>query len=158
MYRPLNIHSTLPDARLAHCSPRYRSHRHCPGNVYVVFIFLVWLVMVMIYLKASDQFNITIGFPLTDWYWQNLGVPASCVHPHRRPTCVSPKKTDSLSINQNMHTHLMSLTKRVNCMLSPLSPRSERDGPTVLVLSPTRELALQIQSEVNKYSYRGIKW
>ncbi|KAK2142730.1 hypothetical protein LSH36_920g01015 [Paralvinella palmiformis] len=36
-------------------------------------------------------------------------------------------------------------------------PRSEREGPTVLVLSPTRELALQIESEVAKYSYRGIK-
>ena len=37
-------------------------------------------------------------------------------------------------------------------------PRSEREGPTVLVLLPTRELALQIESEVAKYSYRGIKW
>lgn len=27
----------------------------------------------------------------------------------------------------------------------------------MLVLSPTRELALQIENEVNKYSYRGIK-
>jgi ATP-dependent RNA helicase DDX43 len=37
-------------------------------------------------------------------------------------------------------------------------PRKDREGPTVLVLSPTRELALQIESEVNKYSYKGIKW
>ena len=36
-------------------------------------------------------------------------------------------------------------------------PRSERGGPNVLVLSPTRELALQIQSEVNKYNYKGIR-
>ncbi|CAI8021536.1 Probable ATP-dependent RNA helicase DDX43, partial [Geodia barretti] len=36
-------------------------------------------------------------------------------------------------------------------------PRGERGGPTVLVLSPTRELALQIEAESNKYSYKGIK-
>ena len=30
-------------------------------------------------------------------------------------------------------------------------------GPTVLVLSPTRELAVQITHEVRKYSYKGIK-
>ncbi|XP_078050701.1 putative ATP-dependent RNA helicase DDX43 [Augochlora pura] len=37
------------------------------------------------------------------------------------------------------------------------TPRSERNGPTVLVMAPTRELALQIQEEVNKYTYHGIK-
>lgn len=37
------------------------------------------------------------------------------------------------------------------------SPRSERPGPSVLVLSPTRELALQIEKEVQKFSYKGIK-
>ena len=36
-------------------------------------------------------------------------------------------------------------------------PRNERGGPNVLVLCPTRELALQIESEVKKYFYRGIK-
>ncbi|XP_041483992.1 probable ATP-dependent RNA helicase DDX43 [Lytechinus variegatus] len=36
-------------------------------------------------------------------------------------------------------------------------PRKARGGPNVLILSPTRELALQIESEVNKYSYKGIK-
>ncbi|XP_062506674.1 probable ATP-dependent RNA helicase DDX43 [Corticium candelabrum] len=36
-------------------------------------------------------------------------------------------------------------------------PREKRHGPTVLILSPTRELALQIQSEVEKYQYKGIK-
>lgn len=43
-------------------------------------------------------------------------------------------------------------------LLLLFSPRGERGGPTVLVLSPTRELALQIESESNKYSYKGIKW
>ncbi|KAK7865543.1 hypothetical protein R5R35_010087 [Gryllus longicercus] len=36
-------------------------------------------------------------------------------------------------------------------------PRSERGGPNVLIMAPTRELALQIENEVKKYSYRGIK-
>ena len=36
-------------------------------------------------------------------------------------------------------------------------PRGQRGGPNVLVLSPTRELAIQIESEVRKYEYRGIK-
>ncbi|GLV32989.1 uncharacterized protein CBL_10336 [Carabus blaptoides fortunei] len=36
-------------------------------------------------------------------------------------------------------------------------PRRERTGPSVLVMAPTRELALQIEREVNKYQYKGIK-
>jgi len=37
------------------------------------------------------------------------------------------------------------------------TPRNKRKGPSVLVLAPTRELVLQIESEVKKYSYKGIK-
>ena len=33
-----------------------------------------------------------------------------------------------------------------------------RGGPNVLVIAPTRELALQIENEVKKYSYKNIKW
>ncbi|GAB6029850.1 hypothetical protein CHUAL_005559 [Chamberlinius hualienensis] len=36
-------------------------------------------------------------------------------------------------------------------------PREERGGPNVLILAPTRELALQIQCEANKLNYKGIK-
>lgn len=36
------------------------------------------------------------------------------------------------------------------------TPRSERTGPNVLVLAPTRELAIQIQHEVLKYNFRGM--
>ncbi|XP_050982743.1 probable ATP-dependent RNA helicase DDX43 isoform X1 [Labeo rohita] len=36
-------------------------------------------------------------------------------------------------------------------------PRDKRDGPGMLVLTPTRELALQIEAECNKYSYKGFK-
>ncbi|XP_066599442.1 probable ATP-dependent RNA helicase DDX43 [Prorops nasuta] len=35
--------------------------------------------------------------------------------------------------------------------------RSEQTGPNVLIMAPTRELALQIEKEVGKYKYRGIK-
>uniref|UniRef100_A0A671KYY0 RNA helicase n=1 Tax=Sinocyclocheilus anshuiensis TaxID=1608454 RepID=A0A671KYY0_9TELE len=35
--------------------------------------------------------------------------------------------------------------------------RDKRDGPGMLVLTPTRELALQIETECNKYSYKGFK-
>ncbi|XP_069742073.1 probable ATP-dependent RNA helicase DDX43 [Narcine bancroftii] len=38
-----------------------------------------------------------------------------------------------------------------------LVSRDKRDGPGMLVLTPTRELALQIQEECDKYSYKGIK-
>jgi len=37
------------------------------------------------------------------------------------------------------------------------APRGKRGGPNVLVLSPTRELALQIEEEIKKYKYRDIK-
>ncbi|XP_046739463.1 probable ATP-dependent RNA helicase DDX43 [Diprion similis] len=36
-------------------------------------------------------------------------------------------------------------------------PRSQRGGPNILIMAPTRELALQIEQEVGKYKYRGIK-
>lgn len=36
-------------------------------------------------------------------------------------------------------------------------PRSQRTGANVLVMAPTRELAIQIQKEVGKYSFRGMK-
>ncbi|XP_041358597.1 probable ATP-dependent RNA helicase DDX43 [Gigantopelta aegis] len=36
-------------------------------------------------------------------------------------------------------------------------PRVERGGPNVLILAPTRELAQQIQTEINKISYKRIR-
>ena len=38
-----------------------------------------------------------------------------------------------------------------------VKPRSERKGPSVICLCPTRELAQQIYTEVMKYNYHGIK-
>ena len=35
--------------------------------------------------------------------------------------------------------------------------RKDRKGPTALILSPTRELAIQIEQEIKKYTYKGIK-
>lgn len=37
------------------------------------------------------------------------------------------------------------------------TPRGTRGGPNVLVMAPTRELALQIEKEVGKYHFRGMK-
>ncbi|CAH4039008.1 probable ATP-dependent RNA helicase DDX53 [Pieris brassicae] len=36
------------------------------------------------------------------------------------------------------------------------TPREERPGPTALIVAPTKQLAIQIQKEVNKYHYKGI--
>ncbi|XP_047668414.1 probable ATP-dependent RNA helicase DDX43 isoform X2 [Tachysurus fulvidraco] len=36
-------------------------------------------------------------------------------------------------------------------------PRDKQNGPGMLVLTPTRELALQIEAECKKYSYKGFK-
>ncbi|XP_057575351.1 DEAD box protein 53 [Hippopotamus amphibius kiboko] len=38
----------------------------------------------------------------------------------------------------------------------PIS-REQRNGPGMLVLIPTRELALQVEAECSKYSYKGLK-
>lgn len=37
------------------------------------------------------------------------------------------------------------------------TPRRDREGPSCLVLSPTRELAIQIEQEVKKYHYKSIR-
>ena len=36
--------------------------------------------------------------------------------------------------------------------------RKDRNGPTVLIMAPTRELAQQIVREVTKFPYKDIKW
>lgn len=54
-------------------------------------------------------------------------------------------KTLAFLLPAMIHTELQS------------TPRNERGGPNVLVMAPTRELALQIEKEVNKYSFRGMK-
>lgn len=35
--------------------------------------------------------------------------------------------------------------------------KDERGGPGMLVLTPTRELALQVEAECSKYAYKEIK-
>lgn len=66
---------------------------------------------------------------------------------------------DFLNLSQRLTTQFGRATK-LYCNKSDyfiFSPRPDRFGPTVLVLSPTRELALQIEKEVQKFSYKGIK-
>lgn len=38
-----------------------------------------------------------------------------------------------------------------------ITPRAQRKGPAVLIMCPTRELALQIRDECKKYSYHELK-
>lgn len=38
-----------------------------------------------------------------------------------------------------------------------ITPRAQRKGPSVLIMCPTRELALQIRDECKKYSYHELK-
>ncbi len=49
------------------------------------------------------------------------------------------------------------LTHFTYCLTLLSRPREKRGGPNVLVLSPTRELAQQIEVEVKKINYRGIR-
>ncbi|VVC45586.1 RNA helicase, DEAD-box type, Q motif,Helicase, C-terminal,ATP-dependent RNA helicase DEAD-box, conserved [Cinara cedri] len=44
----------------------------------------------------------------------------------------------------------------INLMRQPV-PREQRIGPYVLILGPTRELVLQIEEEVKKYVFNGIR-
>ena len=37
------------------------------------------------------------------------------------------------------------------------TPLEQRPGPTVLIIAPTRELALQLEKECQKYSYKGYR-
>lgn len=41
--------------------------------------------------------------------------------------------------------------------LNSCRPRKDRVGPSALILSPTRELAQQIETEINKINYKGIR-
>lgn len=42
-------------------------------------------------------------------------------------------------------------------MLRLYGPNEQQPCPSVLVMTPTRELAQQIKREVDKYSYNGYK-
>ena len=75
----------------------------------------------------------TLAFLMPAFIHTDLQVVSRCISPHRIP-----------------------IFQSASSPLQPL-PRKKRGGPNVLVLSPTRELALQIDSEVKKYEYKGIK-
>ncbi|CAI2332937.1 unnamed protein product [Caenorhabditis sp. 36 PRJEB53466] len=45
----------------------------------------------------------------------------------------------------------------IDAQLTQYGPNDQRPSPFVLVLSPTRELAQQIEGEVQKYSYNGYR-
>ncbi|KAL1463724.1 hypothetical protein WDU94_015450, partial [Cyamophila willieti] len=54
-------------------------------------------------------------------------------------------KTFAFLLPALIHTHLQT------------TPIEQRAGPNVLVMAPTRELATQIEREVNKINYKGLK-
>lgn len=41
-------------------------------------------------------------------------------------------------------------------IMGQVTPRSQRKGPSVIIMAPTRELAQQIEVEAKKYKYQGI--
>lgn len=45
----------------------------------------------------------------------------------------------------------------IHTEFQPVPRGAQRGGPNVLVLAPTRELAQQIEKEVSKYQFRGMK-
>lgn len=49
------------------------------------------------------------------------------------------------------------LPAMIHTEFQPVPRGAERGGPNVLVLAPTRELAQQIEKEVAKYPFRGMK-
>lgn len=49
------------------------------------------------------------------------------------------------------------LPAMIHTEYQPLPRGKARGGPNVLVMAPTRELALQIEKEVGKYQFRGMK-
>lgn len=49
------------------------------------------------------------------------------------------------------------LPAMIHTEYQPVPRGAARGGPNVLVLAPTRELALQIEKEVGKYQFRGMK-
>lgn len=83
----------------------------------------------------------------TDWHGKNYCLPFARAHSHWRTACVSSSIIAWLLCIQH---------QLFSACLCVFRPRAERVGPSMLVLSPTRELAQQIQAEVNKYSYKGI--
>lgn len=78
---------------------------------------------------------------------ENAGIPAARIYPHGRSTCVSAGASQAAFTQKERHC----------CLWFLRSPKPERNGPGMLVLTPTRELALQIEAECKKYSYLDYK-
>uniref|UniRef100_UPI00398F06E9 probable ATP-dependent RNA helicase DDX43 isoform X3 n=1 Tax=Pristiophorus japonicus TaxID=55135 RepID=UPI00398F06E9 len=60
-------------------------------------------------------------------------------------------------IKKNFYIEAETVINMTQEEITSWRTRDKCDGPGMLVLTPTRELALQIQEECNKYSYKGIK-
>lgn len=60
------------------------------------------------------------------------------------------------NFKSTMNVHVSETGTLIICF-SLQRAREKRNGPGMLVLTPTRELALQVQAECSKYSYKGLK-
>ncbi|XP_078672369.1 putative ATP-dependent RNA helicase DDX43 [Branchiostoma floridae x Branchiostoma belcheri] len=92
---------------------------------------------------------------LTEIYKQKFETP-SPVQSQAWPIALQGKDFIGIAQTGTGKTLAFLLPGLIHIDLQPC-PRSQRGGPNMLVLSPTRELALQIEKEAKKYSYKGIK-
>ncbi|KAE8747204.1 hypothetical protein FOCC_FOCC006071 [Frankliniella occidentalis] len=92
---------------------------------------------------------------LTEIYKQGFSKP-SPIQCQAWPILLSGQDMIGISQTGSGKTLAFLLPALIHIDNQPI-PRSQRGGANCLVLAPTRELALQIEKEVSKYSYRGIK-
>ncbi|PNF17555.1 hypothetical protein B7P43_G15556 [Cryptotermes secundus] len=92
---------------------------------------------------------------LEEIYKQNFEVP-SPIQCQAWPVLLKGHDLIGIAQTGTGKTLAFLLPALIHIDMQPV-PRSERRGANVLVMAPTRELALQIEKEVNKYNYKNIK-
>ncbi|KAM4866222.1 putative ATP-dependent RNA helicase DDX43 isoform 2-T2 [Thomomys bottae] len=67
------------------------------------------------------------------------------------------KWADLPPIKKNFYIESETTSSMSQVQIDNWRAREERNGPGMLVLTPTRELALQVEAECSKYSYKNLK-